>query len=165
MANITVEVNDRLLDTAAGLFKGKSRSELVTIALVELVEQYEQKSLYDLFYSEDILIAEGYDYKAKRAGSLDGIVDILVNSEESLGDGEGSYSYSGSSYSDNSFGGGAGDLSYSTGSFGGSAGDLNYTDSSFGDGAGDMSYSEGGFGDSADDLSFNENGFGDTENF
>jgi|GEM_PF-1301625 len=82
MGKVTVELNDRLMDTAITLFKGKTKSEIITLALVELVDKYEQKNLYDLFYSDEVFIAESYDYRAKRGSSSKSSVDILVENEE-----------------------------------------------------------------------------------
>ena len=152
MAKVTVELNDRLLEAAAGLFREKTKSELITIALVELVDKYEQKNLYDLFYSDEILISESYDYKAKRGGSLEGGVDILVDSEESLSDGEGNLSD------------GAGDFGYSEGGLSGNEADFGYSEGGFGGNESDFGHSETGFNDNAVDFSYDEAGFSDEEN-
>ena len=169
MARVTVELNDRLLDNASSLFKGKTRDELITIALVELVDKYEQKNLYDLFYDDEILIAEGYDYIALRSGSIrdssksdsgdssDAGVDILD-------DGGVYYEKSGDAVVDSGAGFGGSDAGFggSDAGFGGSdvgfgGGDLS---SDFGDdltgNTDDFSYSEDNFENGAD--SFTESG-------
>ena len=66
----TVVLDEELLGKAVEIFKGKTKKEIISIALAELVERHEQKDLYDLFDSEEQLIADDYDYKAMRGGAL-----------------------------------------------------------------------------------------------
>jgi len=69
MVKTTVDLDAKLLEKAANLFKGKTRKEIISLALTELVERHEQKDLYDLFNGSESLIAEDYDYKTMRGGS------------------------------------------------------------------------------------------------
>ena len=185
MARVTVELNDRLLDSAASLFKGKTRDELITIALVELVDKYEQKNLYDLFYDDEILIAEDYDYKALRRGSIrdssDGGVDILdgdgvyyeksgdrpVDSEAGFGSSD-----AGFGGSDAGFGGSDAGFGGSDAGFGGSDAEFGGSDTGFGSSDAGFGGSDAGFGGSdlssdfgddltgnADDFSYSEDSF------
>jgi len=172
MARVTVELNDRLLDNASSLFKGKTRDELITIALVELVDKYEQKNLYDLFYDDEILIAEGYDYIALRSGSIrdssksdsgdssDAGVDILD-------DGGVYYEKSGDAVVDSGAGFGGSDAGFggSDAGFGGSDAGFGGSDAGFGGsdvgfGGGDLSSD---FGDdltgNTDDFSYSDDNF------
>ena len=73
MIKTTVDLDETLLEKAVSIFKGKTRKEIISIALSELVERHEQKDLYDLFDSNESLIAEDYDYKAMRGGNLSDI--------------------------------------------------------------------------------------------
>jgi len=73
MVKTTVDLDENLLEKAVNIFKGKTRKEIISIALTELVERHEQKDLYDLFESGESLIAEDYDYKAMRGGSINDI--------------------------------------------------------------------------------------------
>lgn len=73
MIKTTVDLDESLIEKAIELFKGKTKKEIISIALTELVERYEQKNLYDLFDSEENLIADDYDYKAMRGGRISDI--------------------------------------------------------------------------------------------
>jgi len=73
MVKTTVDLDEGLLEKAISIFKGKTRKEIISLALTELVERHEQKNLYDLFDGGDSLIAEDYDYKAMRGGSVNDI--------------------------------------------------------------------------------------------
>jgi len=73
MIKTTVDLDESLLEKAISMFKGKTKKEIISIALTELVERHEQKDLYDLFNGGESLIAEDYDYKAMRGGSLSDI--------------------------------------------------------------------------------------------
>ena len=73
MVKTTVDLDEGLLEKAISIFKGKTRKEIISLALTELVERHEQKNLYDLFDGGDSLIAEDYDYKAMRGGSANDI--------------------------------------------------------------------------------------------
>ncbi|MCL2391263.1 MAG: type II toxin-antitoxin system VapB family antitoxin [Oscillospiraceae bacterium] len=73
MIKTTVDLDETLLERAVNIFKGKTKKEIISIALSELVERHEQKDLYDLFDGNESLIAEDYNYKAMRGG---GISDI-----------------------------------------------------------------------------------------
>ncbi|MCL2819306.1 MAG: type II toxin-antitoxin system VapB family antitoxin [Oscillospiraceae bacterium] len=73
MIKTTVDLDEGLLEKAVSIFKGKTRKEIISIALTELVERHEQKDLYDLFDGGESLIAEDYDYKAMRGGSISDI--------------------------------------------------------------------------------------------
>jgi len=84
MAKVTVDLNSRLLEKAADIFKGKTRSELISIALAELIDKYKQKNLYELFDSDEILIAKDYNYKALRGGVLIDVDDSFDVIEDSL---------------------------------------------------------------------------------
>jgi len=66
----TVVLDEELLGKATEIFQGKTRKEIISIALAELVARHEQKDLYDLFDSDEQLIADDYDYKAMRGGAL-----------------------------------------------------------------------------------------------
>ena len=70
MIKTTVDLDEDLIDRATRLFRGKTKKEIISIALAELVERHEQKDLYDLFDSGEDLIAEDYDYKAMRGGAM-----------------------------------------------------------------------------------------------
>jgi hypothetical protein len=70
MIKTTVNLDEHLLEKAVRIFKGKTKKEIISIALAELIERNEQKDLYDLFNSDELLIAEDYDYKVMRGGSL-----------------------------------------------------------------------------------------------
>ena len=70
MIKTTVDLDENLIKKAVEIFKGKTRKEIISMALTELVERHEQKDLYDLFESDEQLIADDYDYKAMRGGSL-----------------------------------------------------------------------------------------------
>jgi len=76
MIKTTVDLDENLLAKAVDLFKGKTKKEIISIALSELVERHEQKDLYDLFGGGESLIAEDYDYKAMRGGSGGNYIDI-----------------------------------------------------------------------------------------
>ena len=73
MIKTTVDLDENLLNRAIEMFKGKSRKEIISLALNELVKQHEQKDLYDLFESPEQLLADGYDYKAMRGGGFSDI--------------------------------------------------------------------------------------------
>lgn len=73
MVKTTVDLDEDMLKRAVRIFRGKTKKEIISIALAELVERHEQKDLYDLFNSDEQLIAEDYDYKAMRGGVLDDI--------------------------------------------------------------------------------------------
>jgi len=66
MIKTTVDLDESILEKAIAIFKGKTKKEIISIALAELVERHEQKDLYDLFDSSESLIAEDYDYKVMR---------------------------------------------------------------------------------------------------
>ena len=68
MIKTTVDLDEDLLAKAVSIFKGKTRKDIISIALTELVERHEQKDLYDLFDGSESLIAEDYDYKSMRGG-------------------------------------------------------------------------------------------------
>ena len=63
-----MDLDESLLNRAIDMFKGKTRKEIISMALLELVERHEKKDLYDLFNDSEILIAEDYDYKSMRGG-------------------------------------------------------------------------------------------------
>jgi len=69
----TVDLDEYLMNRAMKLFKGKTKKEIITIAITDLVERHEKKDLYDLFDSDEMMIAEDYDYKALRGGAVDDI--------------------------------------------------------------------------------------------
>ena len=68
MIKTTVDLDEDLIKKAIAMFGGKTRKEIISFALTELIERHEQKDLYDLFESDEQLIAEDYDYKAMRGG-------------------------------------------------------------------------------------------------
>ena len=68
MIKTTVDLDENLLKRAVEIFKDKSKKEIITIALHELIKHHEKKDLYDLFNSDEQLIADDYDYKAMRKG-------------------------------------------------------------------------------------------------
>ena len=70
MIKTTVDLDEGLFNKAVKIYKGKTKKEIITIALAELVERHEQKDLYELFEGGEQLIAEDYDYKAMRGGVL-----------------------------------------------------------------------------------------------
>jgi len=70
MIKTTVNLDERLLSRATAIYRGKTKKEIISIALTELVERHEQKDLYDLFESDEQLIADDYDYKATRGGNM-----------------------------------------------------------------------------------------------
>jgi Arc/MetJ family transcription regulator len=70
VAKTTVELDENLIKRALVIFSGKTKKEIISIALAELVERYEQKDLYDLFDGDEQLISDDYDYKAMRGGRL-----------------------------------------------------------------------------------------------
>ena len=65
-----INLDENLLKRAISIFKGKTGTEVVSLALLELIERHEQKDLYDLFDSGDEFISDDYDYKALRGGGL-----------------------------------------------------------------------------------------------
>jgi len=69
MIKTTVDLDENLIKRAVGIFSGKTKKEILSLALAELIERYEQKDLYDLFESDEQFIADGYDYKAMRGGA------------------------------------------------------------------------------------------------
>ena len=71
MIKTTVDLDENIIKKAAEIFSGKTRKEIITLALAELIERYERKDLYDLFESDEQLIADDYDYKMMRGGILD----------------------------------------------------------------------------------------------
>ena len=73
MIKTTVDLDENILNRAVSIFKGKTKKEIISIALSELVQRHEQKDLYELFNSGESLIAEDYDYKAMRGGSASDI--------------------------------------------------------------------------------------------
>lgn len=73
MIKTTVVLDEDVLERAVGIFNGKTKKEIISIALAELVERHEKKDLYDLFNSDEQLIAEDYDYKAMRGGVINDI--------------------------------------------------------------------------------------------
>ncbi|MDR2590258.1 MAG: type II toxin-antitoxin system VapB family antitoxin [Oscillospiraceae bacterium] len=70
MIKTTVDLDENLLERAVKIFNEKTKKEIISFALKELVERHEQKDLYDLFDSGESLIAENYDYKAMRGGNI-----------------------------------------------------------------------------------------------
>ena len=70
MIKTTVDLDEDLFNKAVQIYGGKTKKEIITIALTELVERHEQKDLYELFDNGEQLIAEEYDYKAMRGGVL-----------------------------------------------------------------------------------------------
>jgi Arc/MetJ family transcription regulator len=70
MVKTTVDLDEGLINKAAQIFKGKTKKEIITLALRELVARHEQKDLYELFNSDEQLLADNYDYKAMRGGTL-----------------------------------------------------------------------------------------------
>jgi len=73
MIKTTVDLDECLINRAMRIFKNKTKKEIITIALTDLVERHEKKDLYDLFDSDEMMIAEDYDYKALRGGAVDDI--------------------------------------------------------------------------------------------
>ena len=71
MIKTTVDLDEDLIKRALLIFAGKTKKEIISIALSELVEHHEQKDLYDLFDGDELLIADDYDYKAMRGGMPD----------------------------------------------------------------------------------------------
>ncbi|MCL2250003.1 MAG: type II toxin-antitoxin system VapB family antitoxin [Oscillospiraceae bacterium] len=70
MVKTTINIDKLLLERATKIHRGKTRTEIITIALTEFVERHEQKDLYDIFESDEQLIADDYDYKATRGGAI-----------------------------------------------------------------------------------------------
>ena len=70
MIKTTVDLDENILNRATTIFRGKTKKEIISIALAELVERHEQKDLFDLFDGDALLIAEDYDYKAMRGGMM-----------------------------------------------------------------------------------------------
>ena len=66
----TVDLDEYLLEKAVDIFKGKTKKEIISIALTELVQRHEEKDLYDLFNSGEQFLSDDYDYKAMRGGTL-----------------------------------------------------------------------------------------------
>ena len=66
MIKTTVDLDENLIQKAMEIFNGKTKREIITIALSELVERHEQKDLYELFDSDEQLIDDEYDYKTLR---------------------------------------------------------------------------------------------------
>jgi len=73
MIKTTVDLDEVVLNRAIKIFKNKTKKEIISLALAELVERHEQKDLYDLFNGDEQLIADGYDYKAMRGGVINDI--------------------------------------------------------------------------------------------
>ena len=72
MIKTTVDLDENLLNRVVEIFGGKTKKEIISLALTELVERHEQKDLYELFEDDEHLIADDYDYKAMRGGDLNG---------------------------------------------------------------------------------------------
>ena len=70
MVKTTVDLDENLIERAHKIFSGKTKKEIISIALTELVERHEQKDLYDLFDGDEQFISDDYDYKAMRGGIL-----------------------------------------------------------------------------------------------
>jgi Arc/MetJ family transcription regulator len=70
MIKTTVDLDESLVNKATQIFKGKTKKEIITLALHELIARHEQKDLYELFNSDEHFIADDYDYKAMRGGRL-----------------------------------------------------------------------------------------------
>ena len=70
MIKTTVDLDEVILEKAMNIYKDKTKKEIISIALSELVQRHEQKDLYELFESDACLIDENYDYKAMRRGSV-----------------------------------------------------------------------------------------------
>jgi len=66
MVKTTVDLDENLINKAVQIFGGKTKKEIITLALNELIARHEQKDLYDLFNSDEVFIADDYDYKAMR---------------------------------------------------------------------------------------------------
>ena len=76
MKKTTVDLDERLINKAVEIFKGKTKKEIITLALREFVARHEQKDLYDLFNADESFISEDYDYKLMRGYTEGGINDI-----------------------------------------------------------------------------------------
>ena len=70
MIKTTVDLDEDLVKKAVEIFGNKTKKEIISLALAELIERHEQKDLYELFESDEQLIADDYDYKAMRGGSV-----------------------------------------------------------------------------------------------
>ena len=68
MIKTTIDMDEDMIKRARSIFSGKTKKEIISIALSELVERYEQKDLYDLFDGDEQFISDDYDYKAMRGG-------------------------------------------------------------------------------------------------
>jgi Arc/MetJ family transcription regulator len=73
MIKTTVHLDEDILSKATVIFKGKTKKDIISLALRELVERHEQKDLYELFNDDKILIADDYDYLKMRGGVLNDI--------------------------------------------------------------------------------------------
>ena len=70
MIKTTVDLDESLINRATQIFAGKTKKEIITLALHELIARHEQKDLYELFNSDEQFLADNYDYKAMRGGTL-----------------------------------------------------------------------------------------------
>jgi Arc/MetJ family transcription regulator len=70
MVKTTVEIDEKLLKKAMQIFSNMTKKEVLTIALRECIERRERKDLRDLFNSDEMLLAEDYDYKKMRGGVI-----------------------------------------------------------------------------------------------
>lgn len=73
MIKTTVDLDENLLKRATEIFSGRTKKEIISIALKELIAHHDKKDLYDLFDNDEQLIAEDYDYKKYRGGDKYGL--------------------------------------------------------------------------------------------
>ena len=66
----SLEIDENLLNEAMVLGNLKTKKQAIENALKEFVAKRKQKNLYDLFDSEENLIADDYDYKTIRGGVM-----------------------------------------------------------------------------------------------
>ena len=66
----SLEIDEKLLREAMELSNTKIKKRAIENALKEFIERRKQKDLYDLFESDEQLIADDYDYKSARGGKL-----------------------------------------------------------------------------------------------
>ncbi|MCL2108800.1 MAG: type II toxin-antitoxin system VapB family antitoxin [Oscillospiraceae bacterium] len=69
MIKTTVDLDEKLLEKATKIFEGKTKKEIISIALIELVERHEKKNVADLIGK--ISFADGYNYKEMRRSPHD----------------------------------------------------------------------------------------------
>jgi len=158
MLHVTAAIDEIIMEKAVGMFKGRTRSEIISYAVSELVRRHEQKNLYDLFDSDEVLLAEDYDYKALRGGKLSHIGGHINYFEDSLNDFESDVDDSEDSLSDNigSISTSPGNISNSAGNISNSADSISNRVSSIRDSTGNLRDGIGGLSESKDDLSEGE---------